>query len=301
VAGFGMTAQDRDVRAPEGRTIRVREDGDLRGVPVFILHGQPGSRVMYRRHVEDAQRKGIRLIGYDRPGYGGSTRVLDRAVGDVAKDVEIVADALGLDRFGLWGISAGGAPALACAARLGRRAAAVASLAGVAPYPADGLDWTAGMGEYNVVDFRLMLSDRPAWEAKNEKELVELQDATPAQLVESLASLLSEVDRAACTAEFAQFLYENMHEAFRPGIGGSVDDCLSGVRPWGFELPDIRGPVLYWHGEQDRFVPVSHGRWIAARLPSHADVRITPEDGHLTLYANRIPAVHDWLLGQYGR
>jgi pimeloyl-ACP methyl ester carboxylesterase len=290
-----MSAHDRDVRTVDGRTLRVREEGDPRGAPVFVLHGQPGSRVLYRAHVEDARRKGIRLIGYDRPGYGGSTRRPDRRVGDVAGDVRAIADALGIERFGVWGISSGGAPALGCAAQLAGRAAAVTSLAAVAPYPAEGLDWTAGMGEYNVEDFRLMLHDRAAWEAKGERELAEARSGTPQQMLESMETLLSPADRAVCTPDFTEYLFENMMEGLRPGLGGSVDDCLSQVGPWGFELSSIRVPLQYWHGEQDWFVPISHGRWIAERLPSQAERHLLPEDGHLTLYARRIPEVHDWL------
>ena len=291
-----MAPRERDVPASKERILRVREDGDLTGTPVFLLHGQPGSRVVYARHVEDARRKGIRLISYDRPGYGGSTRVPQRTVGDVADDVRTVADALGIDRFGLWGISAGGAPALACAARLPGRAAAVASLAAVAPYPSEGLDWTAGMGEYNVEDFHLMMRDRAAWEAKSEQEAAEMVHASADAVLEAFSSLLSPVDREVCTPDFTGFLIENVREGLRTGAAGSIDDALSGIRPWGFGLDSISGPLLYWHGEQDRFVPISHGRWIAARLPRHAEVRLTEGDGHLTLYARRIPEVHDWLL-----
>ena len=62
-----------DVRAPDGRTLRVHEDGDPDGVAIVVHHGTPSSGLLYPPHAQDAAERGIRLVGYDRPGYGGST------------------------------------------------------------------------------------------------------------------------------------------------------------------------------------------------------------------------------------
>src|SRR4051812_3953239 len=69
---------------PDGRTLTVREGGDAGGVPVFYLHGTPGSSLLYEPSVAHARSHGIRLISYDRPGFGGSTRKPGRTVGDCA-------------------------------------------------------------------------------------------------------------------------------------------------------------------------------------------------------------------------
>nr|WP_051940057.1 alpha/beta hydrolase [Phaeacidiphilus oryzae] len=125
------------------------DSGDPDGRPVVLLHGTPGSRLGPFPNEAMLYRNSIRLITYDRPGYGGSDRMVKRQVGDAAADVERIADALGLERFGVAGRSGGGPHALACAAALPGRVTRCASLVSLAPYRAEGLDWTAGMVESN--------------------------------------------------------------------------------------------------------------------------------------------------------
>jgi pimeloyl-ACP methyl ester carboxylesterase len=59
---------ERTVRTPDGRTLAVEIDGDLTGKPVLIHMGTPNSRRLYGPNVADARERGLRLIGYDRPG-----------------------------------------------------------------------------------------------------------------------------------------------------------------------------------------------------------------------------------------
>jgi len=290
--------EEHHVAMDGGRELAVVEDGDPNGRPVFSLHGSPGGRLLYGRHVADAARRQIRLIGYDRPGYGGSTARRGRTVGDTADDVAAIADALGIDRFGVWGHSGGGAPALACAARLPDRVVAAACLAGVAPYHAPGLDFTAGMGELNQQEFRAMVADPAAWEAKLDGDVQQLLRASPEEILEMWKSLLSEVDRGVVTPDMTQYLKREVEEGLRAGSAGLRDDSFSDVLPWGFDLATIRVPVQVWHGGQDRFVPISHGQWIAAQLP-RAEAHLDANEGHLTLYQNRIPDVHAWILTKF--
>jgi pimeloyl-ACP methyl ester carboxylesterase len=283
----------RDVTTADGRTLHVHEAGAADG-PVILAHqGTPMSGLLFGPHVRDAEERGIRLVAYDRPGYGGSTPAPGRSVADAAEDVRSVADALEVDRLVVWGISGGGPHALACAALLPDRVAAVASLASVAPIDADGLDWLDGMGELNLEEFAATRQGPEALEAYLEPQARET--TTAEGLLEALRTLLTDVDAAVLTGELAEYLAGNMSEATAQGVAGWRDDDLAFDRPWGFSVEDIRVPVLLWHGEHDRFVPISHGRWLAERIPG-VQAHLSEEDGHMTLMQRRVPEVHAWLL-----
>src|SRR5581483_6874975 len=190
---------DRQVTTADGRVLQIRESGDLGGRPLVVHSGTPGCRLQYVRDVDRAERQGVRMISYDRPGYGGSERLAGRAVAHCAQDVRAIAAALGIDRLGVWGISGGGPHALACAALLPDLVPAVAVLASPAPWGAEGLDFFDGMGDENFEDIRLTLTDPAAGRAKCDEERLESLAATPETIHTTMESLLSEADRAALT------------------------------------------------------------------------------------------------------
>lgn len=287
----------RSVTTSDGRTLTVREGGDPEGFPILAIAGTPGSSMLYEPHSRDAAERGIRLFSYDRPGYGGSTRQKGRSVADCAPDIAAVGDALGVERFCVWGISGGGPHALAAGALLPERVIAVAVLASTAPYDAEGLDFFEGMGELNVEEFGKIFEGEEAHRASMEKERQDLLTATPGQLLELWQTLLGPSDREVATGELAAFLLDHMRAGIGPSGDGWIDDAVAFVTPWGFDLASIRVPVQLWQGEQDSFVPYGHGVWLAEHIPG-VDARLTAEDGHLTLAERRVPEVHGWLLAR---
>jgi pimeloyl-ACP methyl ester carboxylesterase len=281
----------------DGRTLCVLDEGDPNGAAFFALHGTPGSRLVWRELVEDAEARGIRLLSYDRPGYGGSDPAPGRIVADAASDIAAIADALGIDRFAVHGGSGGGPHALACT-QLPDRVVAVASLAGVAPWEAEGLDWLDGMGQDNLDEFAAVLEGEEALESYLLGQRDALLGGAPADVARALESLLSPPDLAVLTGELAHFFYDQMRTGIVDRLDGWVEDDLVFATPWGFELGDIQVPVQVWHGVQDQFVPVAHGHWLAERIPG-AEAHIYEEDGHLTLQVSRIGDVHAWLLEHF--
>jgi pimeloyl-ACP methyl ester carboxylesterase len=281
----------RSVQLPDGRALEVHELGEPDGFPVLFHHGTPGSGTLYERW----RTPGVRLLGYDRAGYGGSTRSPGRSVADVVADVTAVVDALGLERFATWGLSGGGPHALACAALFDERLTAAASVAGVAPYDVDDLDWLAGMGEGNQREFALVLAGEGALRPALEDERGGLLGLGAEELRAGMDPHLGEADRRALTGELATYFHGNMSHGLADGVDGWVDDDLAFARPWGFDVERIERPVLVLQGGDDLMVPPGHGRWLARRIPG-ADARIEDEHGHLTLVQHLVPDVHAWLL-----
>jgi pimeloyl-ACP methyl ester carboxylesterase len=289
-----MFAAEHDIEGPDGRVLRVSEAGTEGGAAVLVHHGTPGSRVMHRPSAEAAAQRGARLITYDRPGYGGSDPDPGRTVASAAADAAAIAGALGIDRFVTWGASGGGPHALACAALLGDRVAAAATLAGVAPYDSEGLDFLAGMGADNVEEFGLAVAGRHALEPYLREATPEILASDPGELREVLLTLLSPPDHAAFTGAMADHYVASWREALGRGHEGWLEDDLAFVEPWGFDLGEIAVPVLMLQGEQDLMVPPAHGRWLAGRIAG-VDARLLDGDGHFTVKA-RLPEVLDWLL-----
>ena len=265
---------ERVVRTPDGRTLAVEDAGDPAGRVVLAHLGTPDSRHLYGPWVADAAGRGLRLICYDRPGYGGSTPQPGRSIADCVSDVRAICAALEIDRLAMWGWSGGGAHVLACAALLPDLVAAAASLAGNAPYGAAGLDYFAGMSQDDADETRLMLTDPEAARANVDKDREGLL--------------------AASASEMAAWLAYAIPEGLAPGSQGWWDDNRAHVDPWGFELADITVPVLLLHGRQDNFVPFGHGQWLATHIPG-VEARLLDDDVHLTVAEHHIGDVHSWL------
>ena len=214
---------------------------------------------------------------------------------DCAEDVRAIAGALDIDRLAVWGISGGGPHAIACAALLPDLVVGVGVLASVAPWGAEGLDYFAGTGEWNVEQVSLMLEDPSAGRAKCEDNRVQMLTQTLPELMEFLKTLLAPIDAAALTGELGQYLIDATHSGMATSSDGWWDDGMAILKPWGFELGSIRTPVLLLHGRHDRFVPFAHGEWLARAIPG-VEARLTDDDGHLTLTTHHLDEVHAWLL-----
>jgi pimeloyl-ACP methyl ester carboxylesterase len=282
---------------PDGRTLVVREGGAAGGDVILVHNGTPMSGLLYDAHVRDAERHGARLVSIDRPGYAGSTRRPGRAVGDVAGDVVTVLDALDVERCVTWGLSGGGPHALACAALLPERVAAAASLAGIGPYDAPDLDFLTGMGEDNLEEFGLAAKGEDALRPFLESAAPTLATADGDAFREQFTTLLAPPDVALLekSAAFAHYFAGALADAVSAGVDGWLDDDLAFVKPWGFDPAQIAVPVQVWQGAQDYMVPAQHGPWLAGRIPG-AELHAHEQDGHVTVFAARMPEIHAWLL-----
>jgi len=267
------------VPTPDGGLLMVAAAGPHDGRPVVLCHGTPGGRAFTVPDLGVLERLGIRLVTYDRPGYGGSTPRPGRSVADAVADVALVADALTLGRFAVAGFSGGGPHALAVAAGLGDQVTRCAAVSTVAPMDAVGLDWFAGMSDGNVQEFDTALSGRAPL-----AELVEpIASAFVDDVFAALASFKVELpgaDRAALDDPgVAQVVAQSMADGLRAGATGWIDDDLAFCRPWGFAVERVRVPTGVWHGTEDTLVPPAHASWLAAAVPG-AEGHVIVGGGH---------------------
>jgi len=278
----------------DSRRLAVEECGAPGGKPVFYLHGTPGSRLGPRPRAIVLHQLGIRLIVFDRPGYGESDRHPGRVVADAAADVAAIADELGLDQFAVVGRSGGGPHALACAALLPDRTTRVAALVALAPSGADGLDWYSGMTPGNVAEFSTARRGRNAV-AERLMLAAERIRADPRRMIAALYADLTEADRrVVADAGIRRMLVSNFAEAFHRSADGWIDDVMALTSPWGFDLGEITQPTLVWHGAQDRFIPPGHAAWLGARIPG-ALVILEPGGSHFGAL-DVLPRVLRWLI-----
>jgi pimeloyl-ACP methyl ester carboxylesterase len=279
------------VLSPDGRTLAVEESGDRGGYPVMVHVGTPGCRRLYGRTVADAASRGLRLISYDRPGYGDSTPSPGRSTADCAGDVRVICDALGVERLAMWGLSGGGPHVLACAALLPDLVVAAAALCSLAPYDADGLDWLRGFGQDAIDEVKLMESDTAGARELFRRGRDELLMTPAVEQAEQMRAAGSRTELAVLIDEV-----KCMQQAVQPGIEGGWDDCVAQITPWGFDVTRVSVPVLVVHGSEDKAVPFSHGQWLAAHIPGAEAWLIDGEDHGLR--ERHIGDVHAWLTSQ---
>jgi pimeloyl-ACP methyl ester carboxylesterase len=288
------------ITLPDGRELDVLAAGPEDGLPLVIHEGTPGGLVVYPPTIAAARERGLRVVVAARPGYEGSTPRPGRTVSDVAADTAAVLDELGARTFVTYGVSGGGPHALACAAGLPGRCMAAASVAGIAPYGAEGLDFLAGMGPENVTEFGAALKGSDALTPYLEKEAAAFGGVTADDIAAAFGGLVSDADKAALTGDYAANVAASLRAALRNGVAGWRDDDLAFARDWGFSLDKLRAPIAVWQGDQDRMVPYAHGQWLAAHIPG-ARAHLMPGEGHLTLTVTAIGQILDDLLDLAGQ
>ena len=296
-----MSEQRVIVQATDGRQLEALVSGPADGLTVVLQNGTPAGLMAAPAIAAAAAERDLRLVLYARPGYEGSTPDPGRRVSAAAADLAAVLDALGAGEFLTVGWSGGGPHALACAALLPGRCLAAATMAGAAPYQAEGLNWWQGMAPENLAEFEAAVTGPEALTGFLEGAERELASITAAGVSEGLGDLASAADKAAVTGEFADYLAASFRAAVASGVAGWRDDDLAFVTDWGFTMADVGAgaPVSVWQGDQDIMVPFSHGQWLAAHIPG-ARAHLLPGEGHLTL-ARVFGAILDDLLDLAGR
>lgn len=275
-----MTETDLDVG---DHRLRIRDAGDPQGSPVLYFHSTPGSRLDMAFADELAANLGVRMLSFDRPGYGGSAAARFGLI-SIARDAAAIADNLGIDTFATLGQSGGGPFALAAAGVLGDRVtrAGVAS----APGPFDKVPGALGALDDNDRAALALLPDDPVAAARGfargfQPLVSTFRDTSPAQIAAGFYAMLSARDRQLMRDDrAASAVGQSMKESLRQGASGAGWDNVAWVGPWELDVTTIQRPVLLWYGDDDRLCRPEHGVWLRDNLPN-GELVLRSGEGHL--------------------
>ncbi|WP_433944306.1 alpha/beta fold hydrolase [Paenibacillus sp. SN-8-1] len=237
---------------PDERVLAFTEYGDTSGIPIFVLHGTPGCRHLFEPDEPISRELGLRLISPDRPGMGRSSPKMQRGLEDWPDDMAKLADALGIEKFGVIGISGGGPYAAACAAKLASRLTFVTIIMTSTPSV-----WHRASKKMNHLNRVMFFLGRRA---------------------PGLLTLIFKA-QARRSAKFPNSPGSSFYcEVYRQGVKGCVQDTSITARPWSFDPGVISVPVSLWHGIHDPITPIEGSRYLANRIKHAALYEV--EGGH---------------------
>ena len=274
---------------PGGRVLEYCASGDPAWDLLVFHPGTPLAATDFPHISSAAAAHGIRTAIVSRPGYGASTRHPGRTVADAAADTAALADHLGAESLLVAGWSGGGPPALACAALLGDRVRACLSIAGFAPVVEAGAS-SAGWPAPAERDARLAVLNRSPQEIAPAAGVAMYAGTSVATLRHDPTTNAADAAAQRELPAAADAVARSLRLGVAAGVWGWVDDEISWSQPWGFDVADIRVPVIVRHGDDDRAVSVREGRWLAEHVP-HARFQELPGGGHLSVIAPFEPAL----------
>ena len=268
--------------------LSIREFGARDGRPLFFFHGWPGSGAQAVLLDDAAKRHGFRVFAPDRPGIGESPFQPGRRLLDWPPLIRTLAAEYGLSRIAILGVSGGGPYALACAWALPDLVRCVSIVCGAPPI-AELHDDEGLYPGYRLL-LRLFRS-RPHLVHgmfSRLRPLIFWQGAQ--EFLAPLRILLSPPDAEALDdrRNFAA-VFDCQRDAFR-NVDGLFADAALYAAPWGFSPEEIRAPVQFWHGREDRNFHFSLAEKLAARIPS-ATLRVVENEGHFSLPTRHAEAI----------
>ena len=284
MAKLAQVATARQAQLKDGRRLGFAEYGDPSGRPVFLFHDLWGNRTL--RHPDDNMLKqmGIRLIGFDRPGYGMSTRKPNHNFMDVVDDTMMLAKGLNINQFSVLGYSAGAPYALACAYRFPEivtRCAIVSSLP-----PMDDLQGFQAVNANYARLFQLAQNMEPAFRLLMRGFFWFDARREPDYYVKELTDSMPVVDKTIMNNPIMFNNRRAMWDDIRQnGSDAFVDEMTTLVKSWGFRLQSVTVPVDIWWGESDTMSAPIVGKRMAEFIPN-STLHLEPRAGHLILFSH---------------
>ena len=268
------------INLADGRNLEVHTSGAPQANAIIFHHGTPGAVTTWNEWLPEVAARGGFAIAYSRPGYGLSSRHEGRTVLDNTKDMAQILKHFGVEKITSVGWSGGGPHSMADTVL--PQSVAVISIAGVGEYDVPDLDFLAGMGEENHVEFGAAVAGKNEIEQWMKKYSGDMATVTGEQLIEAFGGLIGDADKKSLTTEVAAADAAVYRHALSKGYFGWMDDDLAFVQPWGFDITKISQPVELWQGDQDFMVPHAHGHWLEKKIPT-AKLIFVPGEGHISL------------------
>jgi len=270
------------VALPGGETLAYRRAGET-GPTVVLIHGNMSSSVHWQTTME-ALENDFTILAPDLRGFGDSTYNAEfDSLLDLARDVEVFMDAMGIGQAALVGWSTGGGVALEVAADRPDQITKVVLLDSVPPtgYPIFAKDATGAP----ILD-RLLTS----------KEEIAADAVQVVPALTAYANNDRETMRAIWNAviynlnqppadDYEDYLTAIMKQRNLVDVDYSLlmfnmTDAPTGSAPGSGRLARVACPVVVMHGEQDMVVPLDWGKQTVALLGDRARLVTFPASGH---------------------
>lgn len=265
----------------DGRTLGYAEYGDSKGEPIFVFHPSTGSRLQSHPNDSIAESLGARLIIPDRPGFGLSSPLPGRKLSDWPKDVEQLANQLGINDFSIVGFCGGAPYALICAQNINERLKHVTIVSGVTPY--DNINLLHGIKTSNRALIKVaMLLPNSVFNLIS--IVMRGMVNNPARYLDQLHGHLCKTDSDAfAEPEFLENFISSLGECLRQGPRAFSEDLLLFSQNWDFKPKEVKTPVTLWHGEQDNHISAQLANRLVNEL-ANCQPFILPNYGHFMIY-----------------
>ena len=268
------------LKLSDGKKLCFAEYGKPDGIPVLLLHGNPGVRLSWGLYPGSPYLDNIRIIAPDRPGYG-KTDYKKNAIQKWPNDILELSNYLGIDKFHLFAPSGGGPYALACAWKIPHKLLSVGLFGSVGPYDKESI---TGVNKPLTLLWRV--ANPLFWLVKvQNKVMAKMARKNPVKLARSFSDLeLSETDKKIAKKPEIQSLFTTVfpESYLQNGIGSAYDCTLP--KNWEIPLNEITIKITAWQAEDDCLTGKMQEH-ISKRLPNCEFITIL-NAGHLWIMEN---------------
>ena len=252
------------LKLSDGRALDYTDNGVSSKSALILHHGTPTSMAVWGTWLAAIAEVGIRAIAFTRPGYAGSDRKVDHTVISANNDLEEILNHLEVENFVSIGWSGGGPYALASG--LLERCSGVQLIASVSPYDAEDFDWFQDQSPESIEEAKISVASLADSIAFKQGYYAEIRDRKAEEFLVEYAKRASFSSFENVYRAFAEDLSLSLRDALRVGVIGYAEDEYAFLRNWGFEVKDVRVPVVIWQGLDDLSVSPHMARWFNENL-----------------------------------